>query len=794
MGPPACSVERILEALNASQREAVLHERGPLLVLAGAGSGKTRVIMHRIAMLLARGCPPDGILAITFTNKAADEMKARAETLCGMRSPWISTFHSFCARILRRHIHRLPPYDSSFTIYDADDSRSLIKAVIEELSIDQHLWSPRAAQARVSRIKNGGREPAFAPSSERLLAGLRERTIGEIYLRYVESLRERNAVDFDDLLLLTVRLFEEAPDILEEYRGQFRHVLIDEYQDTNGVQYRIGKMLTETHRNICITGDPDQSIYSWRGADINNILNFERDYPDARIVTLERNYRSTGNILRVANSLISHNEKRLPKSLWTDTTSGEPVRVYRFSDEREEAKEIADLVQRTVSEGTPPGDVAIFYRINALSRALEQELIYANVPYSIVGGIEFFLRAEVKDIISYLRVLANPRDAESTKRILNVPPRGIGKSSLARILDGAREAGRGLLPTIIDGAEELSLSKRAASGLEGFAALYRRLRDVCDGPVADTVRAIIEETRFAEHLRESGADSAKEKVENIWELHHAAKEYDETFPGGGIAGFLERVNLLGDVDRWRRSEDRVALMTLHSAKGLEFPVVVILGAEDGILPLHSPSDSEEADDLEEERRLLYVGITRARRLLYITHTASRMRYGRTRYSMPSPLLRELSGGGGGAGGGSSAGAGSGSGANDSAGSGSSAGGRAGAGGGTDAAAASLEVDDGTLRSLFAPGEEELDSAWGDASEVSIRFEDKAGIADRFPDDWPEDGEDPFAVGTKVYHEEYGAGEVTRVSGVGPRRRITVAFDDCEEKQFVAGFSPLRRIR
>ncbi|MBI4605549.1 MAG: UvrD-helicase domain-containing protein, partial [Planctomycetes bacterium] len=764
---------------NPPQREAVLHHRGPLLILAGAGSGKTRVITHRIARLTETGLEPERVLAITFTNKAAEEMRERTERLCGVRSPWISTFHSFCARILRRHIHLLEPYDNRFTIYDAEDSRALVKSLLEEAGVPKDLWTPRAAQAEISRIKN-----RCLGSSEREFGGdhAHGQVLRAVYNLYTERLRERNALDFDDLLLLTVRLFEEQPRLLARYQEQFQHVLVDEFQDTNAIQYRIGRLLTAEHRNFCITGDPDQSIYRWRGADISNILNFEHDYPDVKVVLLEQNYRSTKRILHVANALISHNDLRRPKSLWTENGPGEPVRVYRFLDESQEAREVADLIQGTLDEGVRPGDIAVFYRINSLSRVLEQALIQANLPYSIVGGLEYFLRKEVKDLLAYLRILDNPRDAESLLRIVNVPPRGIGKSTIDKLVREASRRGWTLLETIMSITSEEAArvaGKKAASALAAFGDLYRSLAAKRGKDVAPLLEEVIRATAYEDSLRSEQRRTASDRVENIWELVHAAEEYDAAHAEGSLTGFLEMANLFGDVDRWERREDRITLMTLHSAKGLEFPVVVIVGVEDGILPLLSSEDSDP--DFEEERRLLYVGITRARERLYVTHAQSRRRHGRLRSSWPSRFLEELL-------------PRPGEGDRDQGGSG----GRD-RGGSYHADAGSIELDPETEESLVAPIllEDGLIARRGKRGAASDAIGDDIGEGpegDGLENDPWLDAAEQYPVGCRVRHETYGDGEVVRLSGVGRKRRVTVLFDDGGEKQFVLGFAPLRRLR
>jgi DNA helicase-2/ATP-dependent DNA helicase PcrA len=734
------SDERILAALNPEQREAVLHEEGPLLVLAGAGSGKTRVLTHRIARLVERGAPADGILAITFTNKAAGEMQMRTQALCGLKSPWISTFHSFSARVLRRHIHRLTPYDNHFSIYDQEDSLALIKEVLRDLGVEKEVWTPQEARAEISRLKN----TAGGDIESRFGAGfVHGQALRSVYHAYSSRLRERNAVDFDDLLLLTVSLFEEHPDVLERYQEQFAHILVDEYQDTNSVQYRITWLLAAKRRNLCITGDPDQSIYRWRGADINNILNFEHDYPDARVVRLEQNYRSTKSILSVANALIAHNELRKPKELWTENPQGEPVRIYLFPDEREEAREITVLIEELAAKGTPLGGIAVFYRINSLSRAIEEELIYANIPYTIVGGIEFFQRQEVKDLLAYLQVLDNPRDAESLRRILNVPARQLGPASVEKLAEEARAQGSSLLDAVLHHAGAAGLQKRALTGAKRFAEVHEALAAHKEGPVGVLLERVVALTGYARHLerRHAGED---DRLANVGELISAGKEYDRAHPEGGLTGFLETVRLLTSFDCWEERADRVTLMTLHAAKGLEFPVVVIAGVEEGLLPLLRAADPDP--DIEEERRLLYVGITRARERLYLTHAALRARFGERHHSTPSRFIAEVCS-------------------------------RAGpeAGGEGDA----LEVDDETSASLAG------------AARVVVEedFWDRAG-----DEDWDLDDEDPYPLGSRVYHEEYGEGEVTRLTGRGRHRRVTVAFERAGSKQFVASHARLERRR
>jgi len=684
-------------------------------------------------------------------------MKLRAERLCGLRSGWISTFHSLSARVLRRHIYRLEPYDTAFTICDRDDCRALVKDILKSERIDAELWDPPAVLSEISRIKN-----TFAGDDSHLGSNFRHgQVLRRLYLRYTTVMRERNLLDFDDLLLLLVRLFQEHPDVLERYREQFRFVLVDEYQDTNAVQYRITSLLAGERRNLCITGDPDQSIYHWRGADITNILNFERDYSGARVVKLEQNYRSTRNVLKAANALISRNTERKPKDLWTENPDGDPVRVYRFSNEQEEAREITSLIRELIDQGVPCGHIAVFYRLNALSRTIEQELIYANIPYSIVGGIEFFLRKEVKDVIGFLRVLDNPRDSESLKRVINVPPRGIGASTVEKLEEVAARHRRGLVDVLLHEAFAEEFTARQQKTLGAFRALYERLLEIKDGPVERLLRAVIALSGYDEFLERSSLEDAEDRRANLGELVGAAVEYDVAHPDGSLTGFLELTAILGDVDRWQRSNDRVSMMTLHSAKGLEFPVVIILGVEDGILPLVRAADSEP--NIEEERRLLYVGITRARESLHVTHTVTRMRFGQTLRSAPSRFLAELVPPG-------------------------------------DDVHASLEqlwMDAATEESLhrrdrpprrlWEESDHEHDGGPDDDDD------DDPDADDPFTDEFPVD-EDPYPPGTRVVHDDYGEGEVLSQSGFGSRRRVTVRFDEAGEKQFVLSYAPLRRLR
>ncbi len=769
--------KKILTHLNPEQRQVVLHQAGPLMVLAGAGSGKTRSITHRIAHLYASGLQPEEVLAITFTNKAAGEMRARTSALAGVESRWISTFHSFGARLLRRHISALQPYDARFSIYDADDCKRMIKEIMKRQNVDTSVISPAELMSAISRMKNAGTD------ADAGAAWYRERVVSEVYALYGAELKKRNAVDFDDLLLLVVRLFEQEPDLLARYQDQFRHVLIDEYQDTNGVQYRLTQLLAARHRNVCVTGDPDQSIYAWRGADIGNILNFERDYPDAIVIKLEQNYRSTRSILAAANSLIDHNVDRKPKRLWCEQGAGDPVRVYRFADEKEEGLEIAALIDKEHAAGRPFSDFAVIYRINSLSRAVEQAFVHRGVPYSIVGAVEFYQRREIKDALAYLQILANPRDDESLLRVINVPPRSLGRVSVEKLQLAASERQTTLAELILSADDFSWLSKRARASIQEFASLLRSLQDLASGSIRDLINFLLQATDYAQYVQKAMPDEAAERLENLSQLANAGAEYESGHDDATLIGFLEQTRLVNSVDRWDRSADRVCLMSLHAAKGLEFPVVILLGVEEGILPLTRQGDDGSAD-IEEERRLAYVGITRAEQALYLTHTASRMRFGTTAPSFPSRFISEIK-----------------KQPNDPVGATAADAAELSA----DAPAEHIELDEGTERSLLkrqrfddlfdAPDDDETTrSQRRSASPWQL---DDVGV-DASPDEYETDSDDwdeePFAVGTRVYHDDYGEGTVTRESRIGRRLSLTVEFDDAGKKQIVPSHALLRRIR
>lgn len=644
MAPPGTRniPSALLDGLNPAQLAAVTHPGGPLLVVAGAGSGKTRVLTHRIAWLIAeKGLSPYEILAITFTNKAADEMRSRVEGLVGPVASrmWVSTFHAACARILRGDATRLG-YRSSFTIYDQADSVRLAGYVLRDLGIDPKRFPPRSMHAQISAAKNELYDfESFAERARTLM----ERRVAEVYREYQRRLREANAMDFDDLLLVTVSLLQACPDLLDHYRARFRHVLVDEYQDTNRAQNELVVLLAGEHRQVTVVGDSDQSVYGWRGADVRNILHFEQAFPDATVVVLEQNYRSTQTILDAANAVISNNAMRRPKALWTERAAGELVVHYQAEDEQDEASWLADEVarlHRAPGTGRPDGgayqwgDLAVFYRTNAQSRAVEEELVRRDIPYKVVGGTRFYDRKEIKDVLAYLRAVANPEDEVSLKRIVNVPRRGVGDTSVDRLERWARQAGLGF-GAALEQASAAGVSGKALGGLAALGELLRDLRarrDAGAGP-AELIEEVLDRTGYLAEIATEHTIEAESKVENIEELLGAAREAEN------LDSFLEQVSLVADADEVEKDASKVTLMTVHTAKGLEYPVVFMIGMEEGVFP-HLRSLGEP-DELEEERRLAYVGITRAKERLYLSHAWCRTLWGQTQYNSPSRFLREI---------------------------------------------------------------------------------------------------------------------------------------------------------
>jgi DNA helicase-2/ATP-dependent DNA helicase PcrA len=632
----------LLEGLNDIQRQAVLRTEGPVLIVAGAGSGKTRALTHRIAYLVREhGVAPGQILAITFTNKAAREMAERVESLVGQgvaRGMWVLTFHSACARILRReHTHLGVP--SSFTIYDEGDTERLIAGVLRDLNVDPKRFPPRAIASAIGRAKDQVMDAdAFAAAASNFY----EETVAKVYRVYEERKRAAGALDFDDLIGETVKLFREHEDVLRHYQERFRYILIDEYQDTNRAQYQLVNMLAARYRNLCVVGDADQGVYSWRGATIQNIMDFERDYPDAAVFLMEQNYRSTERILAVANALIEHNVQRKPKQLWTEADGGDPVVSIKTQDEHEEALFVASEIERLRDEeGYRYRDVAVFYRMNAQSRVIEDVFMRVGIPYRVFGGVRFYQRREIKDILGYLRLLLNPQDVVSFRRVVNMPKRGIGDATVAAIESFATTEGIDVVEACrrVDGIG--TLGTRARGAVAGFNQVLEALRvHLADGAgPARMVELAATESGYLAELEEERTIEAQGRIENLQELSGVAAEVVARDPEAGLAEFLEQVSLFGEQDEYEEEDSTVTLMTLHIAKGLEFPVVFIVGMEDGIFPHYR--SMTDPPGLEEERRLAYVGITRAQRRLFLSHAWGRTLFGRTEYNPPSRFLADI---------------------------------------------------------------------------------------------------------------------------------------------------------
>ena len=731
----------LLAGLNPAQAEAVSHPDGPLLVVAGAGSGKTRVLTHRIAWLIAeRGLSPFEILAITFTNKAAQEMRERVAALVGpvANRMWVSTFHSACVRILRRDASRLG-YRSNFTIYDQTDAVRLVGYVIRDLSLDSKKFPPRTVHGYISAAKN---ELVDFESYSQRARTVMERRVADVYREYQQRLVAANAMDFDDLLLVAVNLLQACPDVLEHYRRRFRHVLVDEYQDTNRAQNELVLLLGGGHHQVSVVGDSDQSVYGWRGADIRNILQFEEAFPDATVVVLEQNYRSTQVILDAANEVIARNPQRKPKALWTDRAGGELITRYHAEDEHDEgswlANEILNLHRRSGPDGREPygwGDVAVFYRANAQSRAVEEELVRRDIPYKVVGGTRFYDRREVKDMLAYLRAVANPEDEVSFKRIVNVPKRGVGDTSVDRLDRWARSRNMPLADAVAH-AEEAGVTGKALTGLRKLTALLDDLRQAARGdePVnpGTLLEWIADRSGYLAELQAERSLESEGRIENIDELIGAARQADS------LDQFLEEVSLVADTDEVDGDSSKVTLMTLHTAKGLEYPVVFIVGLEDGVFP-HLRSLAEP-DEMEEERRLAYVGITRARERLYLTNAWCRNLWGQTQYNPPSRFLQEI----------------------------------------PDALV--RQVDSG-----FRPGTRLTDSSSRDRIVESAMRSAKRG---------PVHGSGAeqlgLRVGETVVHAKWGEGVVLDVWGEGPKSEARVRFPSVGEKHLALSLAPLKR--
>jgi len=737
----------LLADLNEPQKEAVQYGDGPLLIVAGAGSGKTRVITRRIAHLISRGVKPWEILAITFTNKAAGEMKERVNALVGDSRVTLATFHGFCARVLRVDGEAVG-LSRDYSIYDMNDQVAMVRDLCQELGIDSQSFRPRSLLWSISRLKNDG-VPAEEAEANALSSF--DRVVSRVFARYVEALAAANAADFDDLLLKVVELFSEHPEALAKYRERYRHVLVDEYQDTNLIQYRIARNIAEGYGNMCATGDPDQSIYRWRGARVQNILDFERDFQGAHVVRLEQNYRSTNHILSAASAVIDHNPGRLLDGLWSELGDGEQVTLLSCDDEENEADAVVRYVEEARAEGMSLRDIAIFYRTNALSRGLERALRLHNLGYEIVGAVEFYERKEVKDLLAYLKVLVNPADPVSFLRVVNTPARGIGKTSLERLRAWAIPQGIGPREAARRASEVPTLTARPKKALAAISKLLDELERTLEGPPEDTLRAIIDTTGFESYLRDFGGTEANDRLENMAELEAALLAYARAANEPSVAGFLEETALVSDIDQYDSSSDHLTLMTLHAAKGLEFPMVCIVGLEEGILPHQRSMESEL--DVQEERRLCYVGITRAQRRLVLSHAGRRVLHGQWMPSLPSRFLdelpeehikrddRRLAAGGSGGGWG---------------------GGYGGGGGGGTTWKRPAQVQEAEASS-YVPS------------------------ADDYQDvDLPRSGQ-------QVRHSHFGQGVVVAISGVGAKARITVRFERFGEKQLMAEYARLEPV-
>ena len=630
----------LLTGLNKEQQQAVQHTEGPLLILAGAGSGKTKVLTVRIAHLLAQGVNPYEILAITFTNKAAKEMKSRVESLVGdvANRIWLSTFHSFCAKFLRFELDNFLGYNSNFTIYDTSDSQAVIKAALKALNLDDKYYPVGAMIGAISDAKN---KLLFASDFRKQARDFYQQKVADVYEYYERELRKNNALDFDDLLLVAVKLLQSNEAVLDKYSKRFRYVMIDEYQDTNHAQYLLAKLLASHWKNIAVVGDADQSIYAWRGADIQNILDFEKDYPNCTSIKLEQNYRSTKIILDAANAVIENNEGRPKKNLWTDKTEGAKIQHFTAQSEHEEAAFIGDTIAKKHDiHGVPYGDMAILYRTNAQSRVLEEALIKRALPYTMVGGTKFYDRKEIKDVLAYLRVLYNPFDDLSLLRIINVPKRSIGATTVAKLQDYARANGTSLFMTLTQLHLVDTIKGKTKEKLEEFGILiFTLVAEMEDKTVLDILESILDRTGYLAQLEESTDPQDQARVENIGELLSVAKDFQDTNPTGTVEDFLEQVALVNDVDSFEQEESKVTLMTLHAAKGLEFPIVFLGGLEEGLFP-HSRT-LMNPEEIEEERRLAYVGITRAEKELYISNATTRTVFGRTSSYLPSRFIDEI---------------------------------------------------------------------------------------------------------------------------------------------------------
>ena len=736
----------IYDTLNQQQKEAVLHTEGPLLILAGAGSGKTRVLTHRICYLIEeKGVNPWNILAITFTNKAAQEMRERVDNLVGMGSEsiWVSTFHSTCVRILRRHIDLLG-YDNNFTIYDTDDQKTLMKEVCKAVQIDTKVYKERNLMSAISAAKN---EMITAQEYEMNAMGdFGKQKIAKVYKEYEHQLKANNALDFDDLLLKTVQLFQTQADVLDYYQERFKYIMVDEYQDTNTVQFKLVSLLAAKYKNLCVVGDDDQSIYKFRGANIKNILNFEQEFKDTKVIKLEQNYRSTSNILDAANAVIRNNAGRKDKTLWTDNGEGDKLVLKQFDTGYDEADFLSRDIRRNVKEGAAYNDHAILYRTNAQSRLFEERFVAANIPYKIIGGVNFYARREIKDLLAYLKTVDNGKDDLAVRRIINVPKRGIGLTTINKVQEYA--AARDIdFYEALRGADLVPNIGRAVSKLDSFVALIEYFKSFGkDSTLSDLLKEIIEKTCYIESLESEDKEDTESRIENIDELLSKVSSYEEACEDRGevptLSGFLEEVALIADIDSLDEDQDYVVLMTLHSAKGLEFPHVYLVGMEDGLFPSYMTVTSDDPEDMEEERRLCYVGITRAEQKLTLTYARRRMLRGETRMNKMSCFLKEIP---------------------------------------------SELVESGVI--FEDPVEKPVQNAYFQAKQS---FKQQAfATAKQFT--VKKEKELSYTTGDRVRHVKFGEGTVLNIVGGGRDYEVTVEFDTAGVKKMFASFAKLQKI-
>lgn len=741
----------IYDTLNSKQKEAVYHTEGPLLILAGAGSGKTRVLTHRIAYLIGeKGVNPWNILAITFTNKAAQEMRERVDKIVGFGSEsiWVSTFHSTCVRILRRYIDRIG-YDNNFTIYDTDDQKTLMKDICKRLNIDTKVYKERSLLAQISHAK----DELVSPDEMEMNAGgdYNQKRVAEVYREYQLSLRKNNALDFDDLLVKTVELFLHCTEVLESYQERFRYIMVDEYQDTNTAQFKLISLLAEKYQNLCVVGDDDQSIYKFRGANIGNILGFERVFPDAQVIRLEQNYRSTKNILNAANGVISHNMERKPKTLWTENEEGAQIHFRQFMNGFEEAEYVVGEISSARREGRYHyRDCAVLYRTNAQSRLFEEKCLLENIPYKIVGGVNFYARKEIKDLLCYLKTVDNARDDLAVRRIINVPKRGIGATTLGKVQDYADKMDISFYDALRV-AEEIPSMGRSLSKIDGFVTFIQSLKSKAEAyTVRELLEEIIEQTGYVKELEAEDTEESRARIENIDELISKTVTYEETMKEMGqsadLSGFLEEIALIADIDTVDPDQDYVLLMTLHSAKGLEFPHVFLAGMEDGIFPGYLSISSGDPSDMEEERRLCYVGITRAMKELTLTSAQQRMLRGDVQYNRVSRFVREI-----------------------------------------PRELVELGHDIQTKK----PKLENVIPAKSSYMQMKMAFQAKAFQPKSFP--VAKGGSLDYEVGDTVRHVKFGVGIVKNIVEGGRDYEVTVDFDKVGVKKMFAGFAKLKKL-